>query len=146
MIHHDPISGQPIDPAAQLDQVRSLQAGAVVMFLGTAREFTDGRRTVSLDYECYPEMAAATLRELEAEARRRWPLIELSVVHRVGHLELGEVSVAIAVSSAHRQAAFEAGQWLIDTMKQVVPIWKKEQWADGTSQWVHPGTGHRPGP
>lgn len=116
------------------------------MFLGTAREFTDGRQTVSLDYECYPEMAAAALRELEAEARRRWPLIELSVVHRIGHLELGEVSVAIAVSSAHRQAAFEAGQWLIDTMKQVVPIWKKEQWADGTSQWVHPGTGHRPGP
>lgn len=116
------------------------------MFLGTTREFTDGRRTVSLDYECYPEMAAATLHELEAESRRRWPLIELSVVHRVGHLELGEVSVAIAVSSAHRQAAFEAGQWLIDTMKQVVPIWKKEHGADGTSRWVHSGTGHRPEP
>ncbi|MHB8971435.1 MAG: molybdenum cofactor biosynthesis protein MoaE [Pirellulaceae bacterium] len=142
MIH---ITAQTIDPTAELDRVRSLQAGAVVLFLGTAREFTDGRQTVSLEYECYPEMAAVTLRELEAEARRRWPLIGLSVVHRVGHVELGEVSVAIAVSSAHRQAAFEAGQWLIDTMKQVVPIWKKEQWADGTSQWVHPGTGHGPG-
>jgi molybdopterin synthase catalytic subunit len=140
------ITEQPIDPTAVLDQVRSHQAGAVVMFLGTTREFTDGRRTVSLDYECYPEMAAATLYELEAESRRRWPLIELSVVHRVGHLELGEVSVAIAVSSAHRQAAFEAGQWLIDTMKHIVPIWKKEHGADGTSLWVHPGTGHRPGP
>ena len=108
------------------------------------REFTDGRRTVSLDYECYPEMADATLRELEIEARRRWPLIELAVVHRVGHVELGEVSVAIAVSSAHRQAAFEAGQWLIDTIKQVVPIWKKEHWADGSSLWVHPEPGHPP--
>ena len=83
------ISEQPIDPAAVLDQVRSHQAGAVVMFLGTAREFTDGRRTVSLDYECYPEMARATLRELEIEARRRWPLIELAVVHRVGHVGTG---------------------------------------------------------
>ena len=90
-------------------------------------------------------MADTTLRELESEARRRWPLIELAVVHRVGHLELGEVSVAIAVSSAHRQAAFEAGQWLIDTIKQVVPIWKKEHGADGSSLWVHPEPGRPPG-
>jgi molybdopterin synthase catalytic subunit len=139
------ISEQPIDPAAVLDQVRSPQAGAIVVFLGTAREFTDGRRTASLEYECYPEMAVTTLRELEIEARRRWPLVELAVVHRVGHVELGEVSVAIAVSSAHRQAAFEAGQWLIDTIKHVVPIWKNEHGADGSSRWVHPESGHPPG-
>jgi molybdopterin synthase catalytic subunit len=119
--------------------VRSHQAGAVVVFLGTTREFTRGRRSVSLDYECYPEMAEAQLRELESEARRRWTLVEVCIVHRVGHLELGEVSVAIAVSSAHREAAFQAGQWLIDTIKQVVPIWKKENYADGTAQWVHAG-------
>lgn len=84
-------------------------------------------------------MARTKLSELECEARQRWPLIECAVVHRLGHLELGEASVAVAVSSPHRQAAFEAGQWLIDTLKQVVPIWKKENWADGTVEWVHPG-------
>ncbi len=76
---------------------------------------------------------------LEAEARRRWPLVECVAVHRLGHVELGEASVAIATSSAHRQAAFEAAQWFIDQVKQVVPIWKRENWADGTSDWVHPG-------
>ncbi|MHB8957268.1 MAG: molybdenum cofactor biosynthesis protein MoaE [Pirellulaceae bacterium] len=139
------ISQDAIDPTAVLDQVRSHQAGAVVLFLGTTREFTAGRRTVSLDYECYREMAEVTLGELEAEARRRWALTELFVVHRVGPVELGEISVAIAVSSAHRQAAFEAGQWLIDRVKQVVPIWKKEHWADGSSQWVHPPADHQSG-
>ncbi|HQU47368.1 MAG TPA: molybdenum cofactor biosynthesis protein MoaE, partial [Pirellulales bacterium] len=67
------------------------------------------------------------------------PLVECALVHRLGHLKIGEASVAAAVSSPHRQAAFEAGQWLIDTLKQSVPIWKKENWADGTHEWVHPG-------
>ena len=128
-----------IDPAAVLRHVSSNQAGAVVLFLGTTREFTDGRRTLSLDYECYPAMAQRKLAELERRARERWPLVECAIVHRLGHLELAEASIAIAVSAAHRQVAFEAGQWLIDTIKEVVPIWKKENWADGTSQWVHPG-------
>ena len=82
--------------------VRSTRRVRSSLFLGTAREFTRGRRSVSLDYECYPEMAEAELQKLESEARRRWPLVEVCIVHRVGHLELGEVSVAIAVSSAHR--------------------------------------------
>ena len=77
--------------------------------------------------------------ELEAEARRRWPLVGCAIVHRVGRVAVGEASVAIAVSSPHREDAFAAGKWLIDTLKQVVPIWKKENWADGSSQWVHPG-------
>jgi len=133
------LTNQPIDPAAVLAQVASHDAGAVVLFLGTTREFTRGRRTASLDYECYPEMAEKKLTELEAEARSRWPLTGCSIVHRLGHLALGEVSIAIAVSSPHRQDAFAAGQWLIDTIKEVVPIWKQENWADGTSEWVHPG-------
>jgi molybdopterin synthase catalytic subunit len=128
-----------IDSAAVLSSVASNDAGAVVLFLGTTREFTHGRQTTSLDYECYPEMAERKLAELEAEARRRWPLTGCSIVHRLGHLELGEASIAIAVSSPHRQVAFEAGKWLIDTIKEVVPIWKQENWADGTSEWVHPG-------
>ena len=133
------LTNDPIDACSLLESVRSNKAGAVVLFLGTTREFTDGRRTESLDYECYPEMARRKLDELEDEARSRWKLVECAIVHRLGHLELGESSVAVAVSAPHRQAAFEAGQWLIDTLKQVVPIWKQENWADGTSQWVHPG-------
>ncbi len=91
-------------------------------------------------------MARDKLAELEAEARSRWPIEECAIVHRVGHVPIGEASVAIAVSTAHRQPAFEAGQWLIDTLKEVVPIWKKENWADGASQWVHPGFDSPPAP
>jgi molybdopterin synthase catalytic subunit len=130
---------EPIDTQAVLAQVASPEAGAVVLFLGTTRQFTAGRETASLDYECYHDMALAKLAELEAEARSKWPLIHCAVVHRTGHVAIGEASVAVAVSSAHRGIAFEAGQWLIDRLKEVVPIWKKENWADGTSQWVHPG-------
>ena len=133
------LTKEPIETAALLAQVSSHAAGAVVLFLGTTREITAGRRTESLNYECYPEMAERKLAELEAEARRRWPLTGCGIVHRLGHLELGEASIAIAVSSPHRQQAFEAGKWLIDTIKEVVPIWKQENWADGTSEWVHPG-------
>jgi molybdopterin synthase catalytic subunit len=129
----------PIDHAALVERVRDNRAGAVCLFLGTVREITGERRTASLDYEAYPEMARAKLAELEAEARRRWPVIEAAIVHRVGHLDLGEVSVAVAVSCPHRRQAFEACQWLIDTLKEVVPIWKKETWADGGEEWVHPG-------
>lgn len=131
----------PIDTAAILARVTSPQAGAVVLFLGTVREVTGDRRTAWLAYEAYPEMAERKLAELEAEARRRWPIVECVIVHRLGRLELAEASVAVAVSTAHRGQAFEAGQWLIDTLKEVVPIWKQENWADGTQEWVHPGIG-----
>jgi molybdopterin synthase catalytic subunit len=130
---------EPIDSQAVLDSVASHDAGAVVLFLGTTRAVTHGRRTESLDYECYPEMAEKKLAELEAQARERWPLVGCAIVHRLGHLGLGEASIAIAVSSPHRAVAFAAGQWLIDTIKEVVPIWKRENWADGTTEWVHPG-------
>jgi len=133
------LTTEPIDIAAMMAKVESAAAGAVVLFLGTARAVTAGRRTVSLDYECYREMAEKKLAELEAEARRRWPLVGCAIVHRLGRVELGEASVAVAVSTPHRQAAFEAGIWLIDTLKENVPIWKKENWADGTTEWVHPG-------
>jgi molybdopterin synthase catalytic subunit len=133
------ITESPIDHAAITDKVRSHQAGAVCTFLGTVREMTGDRQTASLDYEAYPEMALKKMAELDAEVRRRWPVIELAIVHRVGHLELGEISIVIAVSTPHRRQSFEACQWLIDTFKEVVPIWKKETWADGGEEWVHPG-------
>jgi molybdopterin synthase catalytic subunit len=133
------ITEQPIDTAAVLASVSSTRAGAAVLFLGTTREFTGGRQTEFLDYECYNEMALQKLHELEAEARQKWPLIGCAIVHRIGRVELAEASVAIAVSTAHRHDAFAAGQWLIDTLKEVVPIWKQEHWTDGSTEWVHPG-------
>lgn len=140
------LTNDPIDVSALLSRVASTQAGGAVLFLGTTREWTGdkdkgGRQTLWLDYECYPEMAEKKMAEIEAKARARWPLIETAIVHRLGRVDLGEASVGIAVSSPHRRAAFEACEWLIDTLKQVVPIWKQEHWADGTSEWVHPGAG-----
>ncbi|AGA27949.1 molybdenum cofactor biosynthesis protein MoaE [Singulisphaera acidiphila] len=135
------ITEATIDHAALTERVRSNQAGAVCSFLGTVREMTGDRQTTSLDYEAYPEMALKKMGELEAEARQRWPILDLALVHRVGHLGLGEISVVVAVSCPHRNQAFEACRWLIDTLKEVVPIWKKEVWADGTEEWVHPGLG-----
>jgi molybdopterin synthase catalytic subunit len=133
------ITFAPIDHAAIVEQVRSTRAGAVCSFLGTVRELTGEKQTAWLDYEAYPDMARKKLAELEHEAHSRWPIIELAMVHRLGHLDLGEVSVVVAVSCPHRNDAFEACRWLIDTLKEVVPIWKKERWADGTEEWVHPG-------
>ena len=132
------LTHEPIDTSRLLERVASPAAGAVVLFLGVTRGVTDERGTDSLDYECYPEMALRKLKELVEQARQRWPLEGCAVVHRLGHLEVQEASVAVAVSSPHRKAAFEAGQWLIDTLKEVVPIWKKENWSDGQTEWVHP--------
>jgi molybdopterin synthase catalytic subunit len=133
------ITAAPIDHAAVTEQVRSPLAGAVCTFLGTVRELTGDKRTVALAYEAYPEMARKKMAELEDEARRRWPIIALALVHRVGDLELGDVSVVVAVSCPHRHDSFEACRWLIDTLKEVVPIWKRECWMDGSEEWVHPG-------
>ncbi|WP_165221211.1 molybdenum cofactor biosynthesis protein MoaE [Aquisphaera insulae] len=135
------ITESPLDHAAITDRVRSTSAGAVCTFLGTVREMTGERRTIRLEYEAYPEMALKKLAELEAAARARWPIIDVSLVHRVGALELGEISVVVAVSTPHRTDAFEACRWLIDTLKEVVPIWKRESWEDGGEEWIHPGLG-----
>lgn len=133
------LTNNPIDTAALLEAARHPAAGAIVLFLGTTREITGDRQTVALSYEAYQEMAERRLAELEAEARRRWPVIECSIVHRLGVVPPTEASVAIVVSTPHRADAFNAGQWLIDSLKADVPIWKREQWADGTTEWVHPG-------
>ena len=132
------LTQEAIDVARVLEHVQTPSAGAVVVFLGTTRQFTRQRETSSLDYECYPAMARSKLQEIADEAQGRWDLLKVGIVHRIGHLEPGQTSVAIAVSAPHRNAAFEAGRWLIDTIKEIVPIWKKENWADGTSEWVHP--------
>jgi molybdopterin synthase catalytic subunit len=129
-----------IDFASLTEEVRRPDCGAVVLFLGTVRDLTHGRETAALDYEAYPAMAEKKMAEIEQEARDRWPVGEMIMVHRLGHLDVGEVSVAVAVSCPHRSQAFEACRYAIDRVKEIVPIWKKENWADGATEWVHPGT------
>ena len=128
-----------IDTDAILASVASPRAGAVLLFVGTTREVTEGRVTESLDYSGYREMALEEMQRLANRAAERWPLSRVRMEHRLGHVAIGEASVAIALSAPHRKEAFEAGEWLIDQLKESVPIWKRENWADGTCEWVHPG-------
>jgi len=132
------LTPHPIDHHALTEQVRRPGCGAVVTFLGTVRDLTDGKVTTALDYEAYPGMAEKKLAEIERETREKWPVGDIALIHRLGHLEVGDVSVAVAVSCPHRHQAFDACRYAIDRLKELVPIWKKENWADGTTEWVHP--------
>jgi molybdopterin synthase catalytic subunit len=105
--------------------------GALCVFLGVVRNENAGRPVLHLEYEAFEEMALSILDEIEGEARRRWPVTGVRIVHRLGRLEIGEASVAVAVSSPHRADAFAACRYLIDTLKAKAPIWKKEFYADG---------------
>jgi molybdopterin synthase catalytic subunit/molybdopterin converting factor small subunit len=128
---HIALTSDPISAAAVAEPLRRGEDGAVVVFDGIVRNHTRGRRTLYLFYEAYPEMALARMKQLAAEALQQFPVRDVAIVHRLGRLEVGETSVIIAVASAHRAAAFDACRWLIDTLKQTVPIWKKEFFADG---------------
>jgi len=136
MIH---LTRDTIDYTALTEQVRRPDCGGVVTFLGTVRDLTGEPVTVALDYEAYPAMAEKKMAEIERETRERWPVGDMALVHRLGHMEVGEISVAVAVSCPHRAQAFEACRYAIDRLKELVPIWKKENWADGSTEWVHPG-------
>jgi molybdopterin synthase catalytic subunit len=129
----------PLDAAAAVSFVTAENAGGIAVFLGATRAETSaqGQTLLALDYEAYPEMAAAQLANLAGRARERWPVIKLALLHRTGRVALGEPSVLIAVSTPHRAEAFEACRWLIDTLKAEVAIWKKEVWDDGSGTWVH---------
>jgi molybdopterin synthase catalytic subunit len=129
-----------IDYHAMTEDVRRADCGAVVLFLGTVRDVTGERVTVALDYDAYPAMAEKKMAEIEADTRQRWPIGDIIMVHRLGHLGVGDISVAVAVSCPHRSQAFEACRHAIDRLKELAPIWKKENWADGSTEWVHPGT------
>jgi molybdopterin synthase catalytic subunit len=131
------LTREPIDYHALTEAVIAPRCGAVVLFLGTVRDLTGEQVTVCLDYEAYAPMAERKLAEIEAEVRRRWPVGEVALVHRLGRLGVGEVSVAVAVSCPHRAEAFEAGRFAVDALKQLVPIWKKEHAPDGGGEWVH---------
>jgi len=125
------LTREPIDIGKIVASAKRPEDGAVVVFDGIARDRSRGRRTLYLDYEAYEGMAVRQMRELGARARERFAIRHVTIVHRLGRLEIGETSVLIVVASAHRAAAFEACRWLIDTLKQTVPIWKKETFADG---------------
>jgi molybdopterin synthase catalytic subunit len=132
------LTPDPIDLQTLAETVCRSHCGAIVTFLGTVRDLTAGRTTVGLDYEAHAGLAEKLMAQIDEETRERWPVGELTIIHRTGHLAVGEVSVAVAVSCPHRSQAFEACRFVVDRLKEVVPIWKKENWADGTSEWVHP--------
>lgn len=135
---HIEITREPLDrPAldAIVQSVWHAGAGGIVTFEGTVRDHARGKRVRYLEYDAYPEMAQAELARIASEVERRWGTDRIALVHRIGRLEIGEVSVVVAVACPHRAEAFEACRYAIDTLKSTVPIWKKEVAEDG-EEWV----------
>lgn len=136
------VSPDPVDPSAVVAAVSSPGAGAVVLFVGTVRDHSPGRTGVThLEYEAYDEQVVEKIADVVAEVRDRWPVRGVAAIHRVGELDVGEISIAVAVSSPHRSDAFEAGRYLIDELKARAPIWKKEHWPGG-AEWVREDRHH----
>ncbi|MEM8531504.1 MAG: molybdopterin converting factor subunit 1 [Chloroflexota bacterium] len=130
------ISGLPLDPAPLVARVQSPDMGALVTFTGIVRNNFGGKATAYLEYEAYEAMAVPVLERIATEAQQTWRLGDIAIHHRVGRLEIGETAVIIVVASPHRHEAFEAAKSMMDRIKQIAPIWKREVWADGTSEWV----------
>jgi molybdopterin synthase catalytic subunit len=114
--------------------------GAIVLMSGVVRNQTDGKPVISLEYQAYEPMALRVFAQIAADIRERWTDVNRVVIHhRIGHLQVGEISVLVAVGCPHRSEAFEACRYAIDTLKHNAPIWKKEHWQDGSSSWVNIG-------
>ncbi len=126
----DPISIEEI-----ANKVIRNEAGAVTTFIGTVREFTHGKRTLSLEYQAYEKMAVKKLEQIGKEINEKWIDSKVAITHRVGKLEITEIAVVIAVSTPHRKDAYSANEYAIERIKQIVPIWKKEIWENGES-WI----------
>jgi molybdopterin synthase catalytic subunit len=124
-----------IDVAALLSETRGDGDGAIALFLGTVRNFNAGRRVLFLEYEAYPGMAEREMEQIAAEALSRFGVTQVAIVHRVGRLEIGDVSVAVVVAAPHRAAAMDACRFAIDAVKVSVPIWKREH-GDGGAVWI----------
>ena len=136
------VSPDPVDPSTIVAAVSAPEAGAVVLFVGTVRDHSPGRTGVThLEYEAYDEQVVDKITEVVAEVRERWPVRQVAAIHRIGELGVGEISIAVAVSSPHRSDAFEAGRYLIDEVKARAPIWKKEHWPGG-AEWVREDLHH----
>jgi molybdopterin synthase catalytic subunit len=132
---------QPLSTASAVEFVTSSAAGGIAVFAGiTRRETGTTGELVALNYEAYPDMAIAQMRDLVAESRKKWELAKVVLLHRVGRVAVSEPSVVIAVSAAHRGPALEACRWLIDELKKVVTIWKQDVWMDGSTSWVDGNT------
>lgn len=129
------IIDEPIDVKKVIQKVERREAGAVTTFIGMVREWTDGKRTIYLEYQAYVPMAEKMLTQIGKEVEDKWRNSKVAITHRVGRLEISDIAVAIAVSSPHRKAAYEANEYAIDRIKQIVPIWKKEHWEDGET-WI----------
>jgi molybdopterin synthase catalytic subunit len=129
------LSSRPIDLAEVVARVQGPGRGGIVSFVGAVRDHARGREIRYLEYEAYPGMAEREMEKIASEAGRRWPGVVLAIAHRTGHLEIGEVAVAIAAAAPHRAEAFAACRFAIDTLKETVPIWKKEFAVDGAT-WV----------
>jgi molybdopterin synthase catalytic subunit len=129
---------RPIDPQALLADVARTANGATILFLGSVRDVNDGRAVTGIEYASYESMAARELDAIAREASSRFGTDDIVVEHRIGRLGLGEVSVAIAVAHAHRAAAYDASRFVIEELKRRVPIWKREEYVDGTREWVDP--------
>ena len=129
------ITRDVLDPTALHNLVLSPPAGAVSLFVGVVRDNNLGRDVNYLEYDAYPAMAIRVMRQIESEIRDRWDVLDIAMHHRIGRLEIGEASVAVAVASAHRGEGIEACHYGIDRLKAIVPIWKKEVWTDG-EQWI----------
>ena len=132
------ITSDEIELGDVIRAVEAEDAGAIVHFLGVVRNNTEGREVSYLEYEAYPPMAEKKMAEIAQEIHEKWGLNRVAMIHRVGRLEIGEVSVAVAVASPHRKEAFEACHYAMNRLKQIVPIWKREVWADGEEEWVKP--------
>lgn len=130
------ITEAPLDPAPLVALVQAPAMGAVVTFAGVVRNNFGGRATAYLEYEAFAPMAAKVLGQLADEARAQWGVGAIAIHHRIGRLAIGETAVLIVVAAPHRHPAFEAAEQIMDRIKQVAPIWKKEHWADGQSEWV----------
>jgi molybdopterin synthase catalytic subunit len=129
------VTDKPIHLQELVDFVTDPQAGAIATFIGITRNNNEGRQVIALDYEAYPEMAEKELARLGDEAKQKWPICRMAIVHRVGPVQITEPSVIIAVSSGHRDAAFAACRFAIEEIKRTVPIWKKEVY-EGGEIWI----------
>ena len=133
------IVSRPLDPAALLAEVGGTANGASILFVGTVRNVNEGREVTGIDYAAYLPMAERELAAIVAEAADRFHTSHIAVEHRLGHLALLDASVAIAVAHPHRAAAYDASRYIIEELKRRVPIWKLEQYTDGTREWVAAG-------
>jgi molybdopterin synthase catalytic subunit len=134
------VTDKPIDLQVLVDYVTDAEAGAIATFIGTTRNNNEGRKVIALDYEAYPEMAEKELARIGEDAKKKWPICRMAIVHRIGPVQITEASVIIVVSSAHRDAAFAACRFAIEEIKKTVPIWKKEVY-EGGEVWIGTQTG-----